>query len=126
MQEKSKQFLVMLLALTVLLLPIHFVWAVGAHGAGVSGEIIANHSGMTGCGHDQTGNLQDASDCRDNSSCATSVDDCCGGNCSGAQMFLPTAFESHFTYATGFDLVWSQQLPDPIASAEFRPPIVIS
>jgi hypothetical protein len=122
MREKFRKLLLLLIVSAISLLPIHFAQAAGRHGVALFGDTVTHDAGMACC--DPIKSPDNAIGCANHPSAATSVDDCCGDNCAGAQMLFTQGFSFHFVTATGFELLWSQQLPDPIASAEYRPPII--
>jgi len=122
MREKFRKLLLLLVASAVSVLPIHFAQAAGTHGVTLFGDAVTHDAGIGDCDHNKSPN--NAVGCDNHPSAATSTDDCCGDNCAGAQMLFTQSFSFQFVTTTDFELVWSQQLPDPIASAEYRPPIV--
>lgn len=124
MHGNSKNIVVLLIVLAIALLPIRFGHAVGDDAHAVAGELVSSHPGMHGCDLDK--NTHASNSCDDYSPDGSFVDDCCGDQCSSAQILLSSAYNQHFTPSHRFDLAWSQWLPEPIVSAEFRPPIHLS
>jgi len=113
-----------MIVLAIALLPFRFGHAAGVDGDLASGESLSSHLGMHDCDH--AGSTNTFHGCGSHSADGSSSDDCCGDQCSSAQIFLPSAFNLHFTPSHSFDLVLSHRLPEPIASAEHRPPIKLS
>jgi hypothetical protein len=121
MHGNPKNILVLMIVLAIALLPFRFGHAAGVDGDMASGESLSSHLDTHGCDH--VGSTHTSHSCDDYSAEGSSLDDCCGDHCSSAQIFLPSAFNLHFTPSHGFDLAWSLWLPEPLASAEHRPPI---
>ena len=124
MREKFNKFLLLLIVSAISLLPLRFAQTAAAQAASPTSDTVAHHIGMAGC--ESAKSPHAANGCDTYKGAASSMDDCCGDNCAGAQMLLTQGFDFFFISASMFNPVQSQQLPDPIASAEHRPPIVIS
>lgn len=124
MREKSNKFLTVLIALALSVLPMHFTQAAVACGSGSFGEIVVHNSGMSGCAHAGASHGIEVDD--NYPSCDNSADNCCGDNCSGAQMVLTQHFSFQLLPATDFEMIWTQRLPDSLSSTEYRPPIALS
>ena len=124
MQGIPKNILVLLIVLAVALLPFRFGYAAGVDAAVASGEPLSSHLGMHDCDH--AGSTYTPHGCGSNSPDGSSSDDCCGDQCSSAQILLSGAFNLRFTSSHSFDLLWLHRLPEPLASAEHRPPIKLS
>ena len=124
MRDNSNNLLVFLIVLAIALLPIRFGHAVSMDSHAKSGEHSSSHLGMHGCDLDE--NTHTASGCDDYSSDRSLSDDCCGDQCSTAQILLPSTFNLHFAPSNSYDLVWSQWLPETIVAIDYRPPIKLS
>jgi len=124
MHNNSKKFMVLLIALAIALLPIRFGHAVGVDAHIAAGVPNSSHHDMHDCNLDENRHASDS--CDGYSPDGSLVDDCCGDQCSGAQLILTSVFNLHFTPSHSYDMAWSQWLPEPIISAEFRPPINLS
>ncbi|MCP5409120.1 MAG: hypothetical protein H6963_07495 [Chromatiaceae bacterium] len=120
----KKNTLIMLIVLAIALLPIRFGHAVGVDDRAVAVKDILSHLDMHGCNPDESTH---APNDRDNYSTSGSfTDDCCGDQCSTAQTLLPNAFNLNFSSSCGYDLTWSEWLPEHIVTVEYRPPIILS
>ncbi|MCB1862463.1 MAG: hypothetical protein KDI47_12160 [Gammaproteobacteria bacterium] len=124
MREKADKLLAVVIVLALLALPMRFVQAAVMHGSGSFTEIVAQDSGMGGCAH--AGASHQTLSCDRHSSSGDALENCCGENCTGAQMALNQHFDSLFVPATVFDRFYAQQSPDFVSSAKYRPPIAIS
>jgi len=124
MHENSKNSLVFLIVLAIALLPFRWGHEAGIDAHTVAGESNLDHS-VTHAGDSDT-NTHNTNSCDEVSPDHASVDDCCGDQCSTAQILLPSACNLHFSPSHSYDLVWSQWLPEAIVSAELRPPIKLS
>lgn len=116
--------MVLLIAFAIALLPLRFGHAVGVD-AHTSAE-EPNSSQLHKHGHDLDEPKHASGSYNDYLPGESFVDDCCGDQCSGAQILVTSAFNLHITPSHSYDLAWSQWLPEQIASAKYRPPIKFS
>lgn len=126
MREDPKIVLLFVIVLAVAMLPIHAEQALGAHSAAQSIKNHSHDSDATGCDHSGNTNTLDADACGGDAHAEGAVDDCCGDHCTSTQILLPTLFNFQQSPKHYYHPAWSQWLPDPIVSAEFRPPITRS
>jgi len=122
MHLESKKLLALVIAVVIALLPFRFAHAASggnlaldqsnaAHGGPVCDRGADMHSSHQGTGHAHDG---------------ASIDDCCGDQCAGAQVLVPSSLDLHFSPSRDFNHPWIERLPEVLAFIKFRPPIFFS
>ena len=124
MYKNFSKIMVLMIALAIALLPLRFGHAAEVDVRATGGELNSSH--LHTHGHDPDENRHTPDSHNEYSPVESVVDDCCGDQCSGAQILITSAFNFYSTFLPRYDLAWSQHLPDPIASAKYRPPIRLS
>lgn len=124
MRDCVNNTLIILIVLAVALLPFRFGHMVGVADRAVAVKETLSHPDLHGCDLDERAHTPN--DCDDYSKDGSFTDDCCGDQCSTAQTLLPSVLNLNFSCSCSYDLTWSQWLPDPIVTVEYRPPIISS
>jgi hypothetical protein len=125
---RFRKLLLMLVASALAVLPLHFAFATVSHTSveltndHIQHKNTFDHTEIDDCWN--TSNAHAGGGCKTTSSCDF-ADQCCDDNCSSAQPLMTQLLTFHVTTATTFALVLKQQLPDPIFTDEFRPPIYL-
>ncbi len=116
--------LIYLIVVAILLSPVHLGYYPSAHAGALSPESMAHDEGAGHCDHaDQERSFQK---CPSHMGMGgtTIADDCCGENCFGSQISVPVTYAFHPITHTYFQFAHSVRPPEPLVTAEFRPPIL--
>ena len=122
MIEISRKIFALMIILSIALLPVRFAYAAGNGGVAsgqqstaVAASDICDHcDGKSSLGH-CAGHMQNE----------TEAAECCSDHCSGAQVFLASHFDFEFFSAKDFIPACLHPAPEPVASVQHRPPILI-
>ncbi len=118
--------LIYLIVAAIMLMPVHLGYFPSAHADTLSPESMAHDDAAGHCDH--SGQKQSSQNCISHMGMggSTLTDDCCGDNCFGSQIFLPIAYTFHPKNGAWFQRLHSNHPPEPLITAEYRPPILHS
>lgn len=122
MRIKPKKLLAFFMAAVIVLLPFRFGHAF------VQGEHKLDHAmighGIQECDHSD--NSHASLHCSYQDHDAVALDECCGDQCSGAQVLNTRSLGLHFSSSQDFNHPCFKSMPEVFVFFRFRPPIAIS